>query len=397
VVCEGHAQKNIKKKLKLKNMANIVVLGSGLVGSVIAQDLASKHRILVVDKNDLSLQRLEGKKNIQTKVADVQNKSELEALVKEADLVVLALPGFMAFEVLKNVIAFGKHIADISFYPEDAMQLNDLAQHYQATVIVDCGVAPGMSNFLLGYHCSFMEVDEFVCYVGGLPFERKFPYEYKAPFSPVDVIEEYTRPARLKENGKVVVKPALSDIEYLDFEGIGTLEAFNTDGLRSLLYTMKVANMKEKTLRYPGHSRIIQALQATGFFSNQEIEIKGNKIKPIDLTTHLLKEIWKLSPTDEEFTVMRVIIKGKEKDEEVVYTYDLFDRYDKNTGFSSMSRTTGFTCAAMANLILNKKFSQKGVYPPELIANEKDVFNYVMNYLQERNVYYKVKREVVRK
>lgn len=378
-------------------MANIVVLGGGMVGSVIAQDLASNHRILVVDKNASSLKKLESKNNIQTKVADVQNKNELEPLVKEADLVVLALPGFMAFEVLKNVIVFGKHIVDISFYPEDAMQLNDLALHHQTTVIVDCGVAPGMSNFLLGYHCSFMEVDEFICYVGGLPFERKFPFEYKAPFSPVDVIEEYTRPARLKENGKIVVKPALSDIEYLDFEGIGTLEAFNTDGLRSLLYTMNVPNMKEKTLRYPGHSRLIQAFKTTGFFNTKEIEIKGNKIKPIDLTTHLLKEIWKLSPTDEEFTVMRVIIKGNEKGENVVYTYDLFDRYDKNTGFSSMSRTTGFTCAAIANLILDKKFYQKGIYPPELIANDKATFYYVMNYLQERNIYFKVKKEVVYK
>jgi saccharopine dehydrogenase-like NADP-dependent oxidoreductase len=369
-------------------MKNIVVLGSGLVGHVIAQDLATQHHVLVVDKNETSLQKLKNKKNISTVTGDVTNREWLYSVIQPADVVIVALPGFMAFNVLKNVIEAGKNVTDISFYPEDAFGLNELAKRNNCTVIVDCGVAPGMSNFLLGYHTSKIQVEEFICYVGGLPVERKFPFEYKAPFSPVDVIEEYTRPARLKENGKVVVKPALSEVEMIDFEGIGTLEAFNTDGLRSLLYTMDVPNMKEKTLRYPGHVRLIQSLQAAGFFENKEINIRDCKIKPIELTTYLLKDAWKLNPEDEEFTVMRVIIKGKDNGKSVTYTYDLFDKYDKTTGFSSMSRTTGFTCAAMTNLILENKFNQKGVFPPELIAGNEEIFNYVMNYLRERKVKY---------
>ncbi|RME19064.1 MAG: saccharopine dehydrogenase, partial [Bacteroidetes bacterium] len=301
-------------------MKNIVVLGSGLVGHVIAQDLATQHHVLVVDKNETSLQKLKNKKNISTVTGDVTNREWLYSVIQPADVVIVALPGFMAFNVLKNVIEAGKNVTDISFYPEDAFGLNELAKRNNCTVIVDCGVAPGMSNFLLGYHTSKIQVEEFICYVGGLPVERKFPFEYKAPFSPVDVIEEYTRPARLKENGKVVVKPALSEVEMIDFEGIGTLEAFNTDGLRSLLYTMDVPNMKEKTLRYPGHVRLIQSLQAAGFFENKEINIRDCKIKPIELTTCLLKDAWKLNPEDEEFTVMRVIIKGKDNGKNVTYT-----------------------------------------------------------------------------
>lgn len=373
-------------------MANITLLGSGLVGNVIAQDLASHHSVKVVDINEQSLKKLSGKKNITTLKADVSNENQLKSVIQDADLVVTALPGFMAFQVLKSVISSGKNVADISFYPEDALSLNDLARENNCTVIVDCGVAPGMSNFLLGYHSTRMQVEEFVCYVGGLPFERKFPFEYKAPFSPVDVIEEYTRPARLKENGKIVTKPALSELEMIDFEGIGTLEAFNTDGLRSLLYTMNVPNMKEKTLRYPGHVKLIQALKTIGFFDDKEIIIKDKKIKPIEVTTHLLKEIWKLHPNDEEFTIMRNIIKGIENGKRVTYTYDLFDRYDKQTGFSSMARTTGFTCTAMAHLILENKFTQKGVFPPELVAFNKDIFDFVINYLKERNVNYEVKK-----
>ncbi len=374
-------------------MANITVLGSGLVGNVIAQDLAQEHRVLVADKNPASLERLKNKRNIQIQEADIMDNNQLKSLVQSADIVVTALPGFMGYEVLRRVIDLGKSVADISFYPEDALGLDALAKERGVSVIVDCGVAPGMSNFLLGHHVSKMEVREFVCYVGGLPVERRFPFEYKAPFSPVDVIEEYTRPARMMENGNIVSKPALSDVEMLDFEGIGTLEAFNTDGLRSLLYTMKVPNMKEKTLRYPGHVRLIEALKVSGFFDKNEMDINGVKIKPIELTTEILKRVWKLQPHEEEFTVMRVVIKGKEEGKEVVYQYDLLDRRDLQTGFSSMSRTTGFTCAAMVQLMVEGKFKQKGVYPPELIAGNEDVFDFVMNYLRERGVNYQLRVE----
>jgi saccharopine dehydrogenase-like NADP-dependent oxidoreductase len=370
-------------------MANITLFGSGLVGAVIARDLASHHSVTVIDKNKNSLQKFSSKKNISIVEADATDKKVIERYCEKADVVVTALPGFIGFQVLKQIVELGKNVADISFYPENALELNELAQEKNCTVIVDCGVAPGMSNFFAGYYAHKMAVDEFICYVGGLPFERKFPFEYKAPFSPVDVIEEYTRPARLKENSKIVVKPALSEIEYLNFDKVGTLEAFNTDGLRSLLYTLNIPNMKEKTLRYPGHTRLIQAFIETGFFENKEIEINGHKLKPIELTTQLLKDAWKLNEGDDEFTIMRIIIKGKENGKSQTYIYDLFDKYDKNTGFTSMSRTTGFTCTAMVNMILDKVFTQKGVFPPELLPTNDKIFNYVINYLEKRNVVYK--------
>lgn len=369
-------------------MKKVIVLGSGMVGHVMALDMSNKYNVMVVDKNPDNLLYFQKHSNIQTQIADVTNSDVLKKLVEDADLVITALPGFMAFTVVKKVILHKKNVADISFYPEDALSLNELAKENNCTVIVDCGVAPGMSNFLLGYHASKMQVEEFICYVGGLPVERKFPFEYKAPFSPVDVIEEYTRPARIKENNHIVVKPALSEPELLDFEGIGTLEAFNTDGLRSLLYTMNIPNMKEKTLRYPGHIKLIQALKSIGYFDNKEIVINQNKIKPLELTTYLLKEAWKLKEHDEEFTVMRIVIKGKEHNQNVIYTYDLSDKKDFTTGFSSMSRTTGFACTSMANLILENKFNKKGVFPPERIANDEVIYNDVMSYLSARKVVY---------
>ena len=135
---------------------------------------------------------------------------------------------------------------------ENSLELDALAKEKNITAIVDCGVAPGMDNIILGYYNEKMKLTDFECLVGGLPKEKKWPFCYKAPFSPIDVIEEYTRPARYIENGEMITREALSDCEFVEFQGVGTLESFNSDGLRSIMFTMPhIKNMKEKTLRYP--------------------------------------------------------------------------------------------------------------------------------------------------
>jgi len=381
-------------------MNKIVILGAGMVGKAMALDLAQKHDVTSVDVNESALQFLEAH-NIKTIHSDLRNpeniksvilslsKDVIQSLSKDV-LVIGAVPGFMGYNTCKTVIEAGKNIVDISFFPEDCFALDELAKKNNVTAIVDCGVAPGMDNILLGYHNKRMKVSNFECYVGGLPAKREKPFEYKAPFSPVDVLEEYTRPARYVENGFIVTKPALSDAEYLEFENIGTLEAFNSDGLRSLMFTMKIPNMKEKTLRYPGHIEYIKVLRDSGFFSNEKISIKGIEISPMDFTSKLLFKKWKLQPEEEEFTVMRIIIEGEEAGKQVSYVYNLLDRYNKETKTSSMARTTGYTATAAANLLLEGKFSRKGIIPPEYLGEDETAFAYILNYLSERGIYYKI-------
>jgi len=284
------------------------------------------------------------------------------------------VPGFMGYHTLKAVIEAGKNVVDISFFPEDALQLDSLAKEKNVTAIIDCGVAPGVSNLIIGRYNELMKIESFECYVGGLPKTRKKPFEYKAPFSPIDVIEEYTRPSRLKENGQIATKPALSETELIDFEEVGTLEAFNTDGLRSILFTMPhVPNLKEKTLRYPGHADLIIALQRSGFFSTESIRFKEEEIIPLQYTSAILINEWKLQPNEEEFTVIKVIIKGNIKGMPKTIEYTMLDRFDVATQTSSMSRTTGFTCTAMVNAFAKGLFNETGVFPPELVGNVKFV------------------------
>jgi lysine 6-dehydrogenase len=360
-----------------------------MVGKTIAIDLAKNYDVTSADIDQKSLEFLSGNYKIKPNTLNVSDKPALISAIKDFDLVVSAVPGFLGFETMKSVIESGKNLVDISFMPEDVLVLDSLAKKNKVTVIMDCGVAPGMPNYIAGFHNERMEIEKLEYMVGGLPKKRTFPFEYKAPFSPVDVIEEYTRPARYRENGQDIIKPALSDVELIDFEIAGTLEAFNSDGLRSLLFTLKnIPDMKEKTLRFPGHVQLIQAFKSAGFFSKEKISVNDMEIKPFDFTTKVLFDIWKLHPGEAEFTIMKIILEGSENGKKKQIVYNLFDEYDPVEKFSSMSRTTGFTATATAELIMKNLFNEKGIFPPELVGKNTECFNFILNYLKQRNVIY---------
>ena len=372
-------------------MKKITVLGAGLVGKTIAADLSTSFDVTAVDYDAKALEVLDRYARIKTKKADLTIGGVIRKLVANSDLVVGAVPGFMGYQTVREVIEAGKDMVDISFFPEDPFGLDDLAKNNNVCIVTDCGVAPGMGNLILGYHNEKMKVERFKCLVGGLPIEREWPWEYRAVFSPIDVIEEYTRPARYIQGGELVVREALSDPELVYFDKIGSLEAWNSDGLRSLIKTMEVPNMIEKTLRYPGTIEYLRVLRDTGYFSNEEVEIGDQLIKPIDLTSQLLFSKWKLKPGEKEFTVMRVEVEGLQNGLSKTFTYDLYDEFDEETGMTSMARTTGYTCTAVANILIKGKFSRKGINPPEYIGKDEQCFKYVLDYLKERGVTYTIK------
>ncbi len=372
-------------------MSKIIVLGSGMVGSAIAIDLSKDHLVTVTDLNQNVLDSIKLKnKQIQIQQLDVTDFTFLKKTIKNFDLVICAVPGFLGFNTVKAIIEAGKNVVDISFFSENALELDALAKEKNVTAIVDCGVAPGMSNLILGFENEKLKITDFECIVGGLPKEKKWPFYYKAPFSPVDVIEEYMRPARLMQDGKEFVQDALTDCEYVVFDKIGTLESFNSDGLRSIIYTMPhIPNMKEKTLRYPSHVEYIKVLKASGFFNEEEILVNGIPIKPIDFTSKILFNEWKLGENEEELTVMRITLKGKNSKgeiEEVIY--NLHDEYCNKTKTSSMARTTGYTATATTNMFLAGLFSEKGVFPPELIGKHAICYTFILDYLKQRNIHY---------
>ena len=371
---------------------NIIVLGGGLVGGPMATDLAgdTDMNVTVADISGTILNRFKKQPDIETIEQDLSDKSGLTELISKFDMVLNAVPGFMGYETLKTIIEAGKNVVDIAFFPEDALGLDALAKKKGVTAVVDCGVAPGMSNMLTGYGDSLLDTTESaVIYVGGLPELRIQPWEYKAVFSPVDVIEEYIRPAVYVEDGKVIEKPALSDPELIDFPGVGTLEVFNTDGLRSLIKTLDIPNMKEKTMRYPGHIDKIRFLRENGFFNETPVLINGTEIRPLDLTAKLLFPQWELKTGDRDITIMQVKVAGQKDGAPTAYTWDLFDTYDPETRVHSMARATGYTATAVLRLLKDGLFDQKGIIPPELIGRDNTCVTYILDTLKERNIEFK--------
>lgn len=368
----------------------VIVLGAGLIGKAIAIDLCKEYDVTCADIQLCRLEKLSPRYLINVIPANFKDKKELALLIKPYDLVISAVPGFIGFETLQTIIEAKKNVVDISFSPENAFLLDELAKKNNVIAVVDCGVAPGLCNIIAGYHYKRMKMTGYKCFVGGLPKEHSWPFDYKAVFSPADVIEEYTRTVKFIENGKHITKEALSDIEKIFFDETGELEAFNTDGLRSLIHTMTdVPDMKEKTLRYPGHASLMKIFRETGFFSNTPIEVNKTKIAPLEITSKLLFPKWELKPGEEDFTIMQVIIERENEE----YSYTLFDRYNSDTATTSMARTTGYTCTAVANLVLSGEFSRKGISPPEYIGYEEKCYHSVLNYLKERNI--EIKHQLV--
>ncbi len=367
----------------------ILVLGAGLVGSAIIKDLVKDNEFEVVaaDKSPNALKNVAGIPGVKTQQADLSNAGRIQSLVDDVDLVICAVPGFMGYQTLKAVILAGKNVVDISFFPEDPFGLDKLAKENGVTAIVDCGVAPGLCNIIAGYVADRLDSSAYYhCYVGGLPEIREWPYEYKAVFSPADVLEEYTRPARLIENGVEVIYPALSGVELIDFPEAGTLEAFNTDGLRSLVKTLGFPTMKEKTLRYPGHANLMRVFRESGFFNQDPVEVDSKEVVPLSLTSKLLFDQWLMEEGEKDLTVMQVVIKGKKKNKQVIYQYDLFDRFNEQSGITSMARTTGYTCTIVARQLLSGLIPNQGICPPEFLGKIPQLFDNLLDEYQKREI-----------
>jgi lysine 6-dehydrogenase len=372
-------------------MASVLVLGAGMVGSVMAADLCRDFDVTIVDvsEGNLSAAKVRCGPRLRAVREDLSSAAAVMKLASQHDLVCGALASHLGYAALGAVIEARKPYCDISFMAEDFGELSAKAKANGVAAVVDCGVAPGMSHILSAYGASQLDRCENIeIYVGGLPRERRWPYEYKAAFAPADVIEEYTRPSRLVEHGQVVTRPALSEPELMDFAGVGTLEAFNTDGLRSLTTSLSVPFMKEKTLRYPGHIELMRVMRETGLFSKEPVTVKGVTVRPLDLTSALLFPKWTYGPGEEDLTVMRVMAEGVKGGKPARVTYDLLDFYDRATQATSMSRTTAFPCAIVARMLLAGRIKQTGVLAPEALAVVPGLVEDILRELKARGVVY---------
>ncbi len=384
-------------------MTRAIVLGAGMVGSLMARDLAADpgFEVTAADVRPQALARFAAGDRVRTLQADLGEPAANGRAVQGFDLVLGALSSSLGLQTLRAVIEAGKTYCDISFMAEDAASLDALARARGVTAIVDCGVSPGVSNVAIGRAVAELDVTESIeILVGGLPVERRWPYEYKAPFAPHDVIEEYTRPARIVEDGRVVVREALSEPELVDFDGVGTLEAFNTDGLRSLIGSFpKIPHMRERTLRYPGHIALMRVLRETGYFSKDLVSVGDGgaqvRVRPLDVTAALLFPKWSFEEGEQDLTVCRVEVTGTRHGKKTRYVWELYDAYDAATATRSMSRCTGFPATIMARMLADGRFVKPGVHAPEVCGAQPGILEAMLGELGKRGIAYRARVEQI--
>lgn len=345
-------------------MKKVLVLGAGRVGALIATDLSQDMQVVVSDIDTRSTQLCE-LPTVTVDITDLSNIDNLKQLIEthNPDVVVGAMPSALGYQTLETVIKCRKNYVDISFMPEDPQKiLFDLAAFVKVTAIVDCGIMPGLGNMMAGYaernmaSCTHLDI-----FVGGVPRFPEPPYFYKAPFAPTDVMEEYTRPARLKEDGKIVTYPALSNVEDL-WIGDRKLETFNTDGLRTLL-SLAIPNMREKTIRWPGHAAMMEKMLAEPYFKVAE-----------------LYKAWRYEEGEQDITFMNVTATGDDGS----ITWKLIDV--PTDGNSSMARTTAFPCAVVARMIANGRITNYGVAGPECLGRDPVLFAEIVDALKEKGL-----------
>lgn len=367
----------------------VLVVGCGKVGSEIARDLAGESEVdfvIAADASPENLKKFKGTEKIQTERLDISQKSLVKKTMQKADLVCGALPGRIGFQVMSHAVEAGRNVVDISYTPENPFKLHRKALDKDVVVVPQCGVAPGFTNMCVGdAYRQFGTISSVRILVGGLPQKPVPPLNYRIVFSLDDVVNEYSRPVHIIKNGRKESVEPLSGGGLMNFPGVGKLEYFLTDGLGSLPHSFpKVRDMFEYTLRYPGHAEMMNTLRVLGFFDRSKISVDGFNLDPRAVSLVLLKESFSKGGP-EDLLALRVEVEGKNGSKKQA-SYQVLDYYDSRRGVSAMSRTTAYPCTSAALLVGSGKVAQRGVVPPEKIAQTQSHFRQVLSRLKDRRV-----------
>ncbi len=370
----------------------VIVLGSGKIGSVIAKDFSKTGAKLTL--SDVDLKRAKKAASEIGGDSMVFNTSDHDSMVETLsgfDLVLGALPGDYGFKALEACVEAGKNMVDVSFTPENPTVLNKAAVDAGITIIPDCGVAPGLSNLLVGYGASKLDkVKEAKIMVGGIPESPVPPLGYTVTWSADGLIDEYIRDVSIVKDGKLVQTPALSGLEQIDFPGVGTLEAFYTDGLRTLVKSLPgIENLYEKTLRYPGHVEKVKLLRELGFFSEEPVTVQGLEVYPKMVSARIFEKSLTM-PEVGDLLAMMIEVSGVKGGEEKRFRYTVLEYPDRETGVSAMGRTTAYTASVVAKILVDGGIKKKGVIPMERMGSNHGFVGKVLGELGKRDVEVKV-------
>ncbi|WP_281678555.1 saccharopine dehydrogenase family protein [Synergistes jonesii] len=372
-------------------MKKALVLGCGLVGKTVALDLAKDFEVSVMDPYEKALASLAERDDIKKIRKPADDAAALREAAKEADVVCGLLPSHLEGASQKQILEMGKNYVSPSGYLHSE-GMDEIAKRTGAVAVFDMGIAPGMSNYLVARGAAVVDELDFGCiYVGGIPEKLDPPFNYRTVFCLEDTMNEYCMPAKYVKDYKLAEAPALSGLEEIDFPGVGRLEAFFTDGLRSAALNVKGRFVAEKTMRWPGYVDAINIMKAAGCFSKEPVVVDGKEVIPFNVTTELFRPRWTLRPEkgDRDLTVMRVVAKGPKGGKYVTNCWDLVDRFDEKLMLHSMARTTGYACSTTARAVADGMISAPGFHAPEELAGDDAFYNYLMPELAKHDIIFK--------
>jgi lysine 6-dehydrogenase len=356
----------------------MLVLGAGLQGSACAYDLLQDNAVSDVRLADVHISHLppflapySGPRLIPTPL-DVRNHEAVLAIMRGCSAVMSALPYYFNLEMSRLAIQAGAHFCDLGGNTEIVFQQREFdpdAKAKNLTVVPDCGLAPGMVNILAQYGIRQLDTTDTVrIFVGGLPQKPEPPLNYQIVYSIEGVLDYYTTLSWVLRKGKRTQVKALSEVEAVKFAGgIGELEAFHTAGGLSTMafrYEDKVPTMEYKTLRYPGHAHIMEAIRDLGLLELDPVDVKGSRVVPREAfiaaaAPHLTK------PLGKDLVALRVIVEGKKGGKTKRLEWELVDKYDAKHGISAMMRTTGYSLSITGLMQARGEVKPAGVHTPD--------------------------------
>ena len=355
-----------------------LVLGGGAQGSAAAFDLVRRdnvEKVIIADQASANvrpfLKPFVGGK-LEFVAVDAADHGEVREVMEGVDAVVCGLPYYFNYDMAELAVECGCHYCDLGGNTEIVERQRSLHAEAEAaglSIMPDCGLAPGMVNILAQAGIdAFDETQSVKIRVGGLPQDPRPPLNYQIVYSMEGVLDYYTTLSVVLEDGKLVQKTALSEIEPVDFpDPVGTLEAFHTAGGISTMpyrYQGHIPHMEYKTLRYPGHAKIMEAVRELGLLSTDPIEIDGTKIAPRDYFIRVVSPRLR-SPRGHDLVALRVEVEGTRAGESGRVRFDLLDYYDAENGVTAMMRTTGYSLAVTSLMQVDGRVTRKGVTTPD--------------------------------
>ena len=360
----------------------MLVLGAGLQGSACAYDLLQNPDVNEVRLADLNISHIHdflapysGKRLVPTHL-DVRDKAAVLAVMRESDAVMSATPYYFNLDLARLAVEAGTHFCDLGGNTEIVFQQKELDAAAKAkgiTVIPDCGLAPGMVNILAQHGIEQMDkVRSVKIYVGGLPQHPEPPLNYQIVYSLEGVLDYYTTLSWVLRDGKRTRVKALSEIEDVSFAPpVGKLEAFHTAGGLSTMafrYEGRIPTMEYKTLRYPGHAHIMEAIRELGLLDLTPVDVKGMKVIPRDLFVSAVGPRL-TKPKGHDLVALRVTVEGSKDGKAKKVGWELLDYYDASHHISAMMRTTGYSLSITGQMQAAGEITPAGVHTPDECVN----------------------------